>query len=128
MIFALFASVFMVGALLLIVALFLPDFEIHDIASAFSAAGIAYMLEYAAQFVIGLVAPAPSYAPWIAYLLMVVLSTVALAIGILSTPKIRAGLSSALLAAVVVSALTSALTFVIAPLLGGYVPLVGPRG
>ena len=122
----LIVGVLMVATLLMIVSLFVPDFQIDEFGAAITAAGIAALLETGAQLVIALLAAAPSYSAWVAYVLMVVISTVVLAMGITFSPKIRAGLTSTLIVAVVVSAVHSGLIFAIVPLLGGYIALQGP--
>lgn len=114
-------GVMLVAALLMMMSLFLPDLEIIHFESAIAAAVISYLLgnlvAAALLVIISLGEPSPWNIGWLNYVGRLVLSSVTLALGIMFAPKIRASLRSTIVAAVVVSLVTSGVMAAIAPLL-----------
>ena len=97
--------------------LFLPDFEIDGLGSAFIAAGISFFAGAAASRVMAFVLPLQaSEGGWATYALGLALSIVWMAIGIAYAPGIRATTASTLKAAVIVSVAASGFAFALKPL------------
>jgi uncharacterized membrane protein YvlD (DUF360 family) len=110
---------FVLTAILLkLVSSVLPDLEIDGLGSAFIAALIASVAGVAVQFVaFPLLAKYLPVEGWIATAVSHALSIVTLAIGIAFAPGIKGGALSILMAAVLVSAASYGLWYVILPLI-----------
>ena len=114
---SLIGGVLLTAILLKLASSLLPDFEMDGIGPAFVAVLIASVAGFAVQLVIPLVASSLPAEGWMVQVLSPALSIGTLAIGIGLAPGIRAGIMSALAAAVLVTAASSGLSFVLAPLL-----------